>query len=151
ALLALAQAGPAGEQSRAQLVRALKPEDPDVRLNAALALAVGAVRTPEEGAVAAALLEGLGNPTATARQNAARAIRSPSGKAGATAVEPLLKLLADAEPAVREEAATTLANFGEHADRIVPAVRALHKHDDPDIRATAVGLLGNYRFGLRGK
>src|SRR5262245_59736024 len=151
-LVVVALLGPgafAAEKSPEQLQRDLRSEDRSVRLAAAVALSSASRGDAEQLRIVVVLAEGLTDPDPRVRAESARATRNLGGEAGMTAIPRLLGALADRDAEVREQAAVTLGNFSARAGTIQTALRELQRHPDPGVRATAVGLLGTRRLGLR--
>ena len=122
-----------GEPALEPLIEALQDEDPGVRHSAAYAL--GRIEEAKETEAGDALKELLSDANEPVRAAAARSL----GLLGATEAVPLLiERLHDA-PAVRANASSALAMFGDQA---VPALAEVLEDEDPNVRAAAAEALG---------
>lgn len=131
-----------------RLAKDLQSENKALRLKAAVGLSSERLAPELEDAVVAALLEGLNDQRAEAREQSARAVRNLGSRSGHRAIPDLLRALADSAPGVREQAVTTLANFPDRVEVIAPAARKLLTHRDAGVRQASTLLLGTNRFGL---
>jgi HEAT repeat protein len=133
-------------RSPSLLVEALRDENADVRLLAAMQLQGGPGRGAE---TARALVAALRDPHVGIRREAAAAL----GSVGPASWPVLREALADPDPRVRAGAAVALSwdetkdwrdRGPEEVKLFLPSLSALAKDGDSDVRLAAVGALGRY-------
>jgi HEAT repeat protein len=143
AILVLGDLGPAARDTVPDLTKLLKDARMPVRLKAAAAL----VRIDRQQAKVAVpvLCEGLKNGSLQDRLQTVQVL-GQIGPEGNDAVVPLLEVLIDAEPNLRNLAGMSLTQIGVAA---VPALKDTLGHKDASMRQAAAEALG--RLGPRAK
>jgi HEAT repeat protein len=128
--------GPAARAAVPDLLKALKDESPDVRLQVARTL----VRLhPPSGREAIGVLVAIFAQQSPERNDQAVEILGQIGEAGVPA---LSEALADQSPPVRAGAARSLGKIGPPARRAVPGLTAALKDPEESVRAAAAEALG---------
>jgi len=166
AALTLRKLGPAAAPAAAELVKALRDNDPRVAEQAMWALAfigspgLAAVPTltamvrdvtepnrvtaaavlgllkPSQAEPAAALIEATRSSDAELRRAAALALGG-LGAAALPGITPLVRLTTDQSRDVCQAAVIALGQLGGYAAQALPALRTLTKGDDPDLQSLA--------------
>jgi serine/threonine protein kinase/HEAT repeat protein len=114
---------PSSSTAGADLVRALKDKDRDVRWRAAIALG----ETPASSEVVLALVEAIEDPDDTVRWEAVKAL-GKLGSGAKEAVPALAAALYDEDEIFRHHAASALAAMGPDAEAAVPALIRAFRH-----------------------
>jgi hypothetical protein len=94
------------------------------------------------------LLNSLHAPDARLRRTAAEALAALAKRPDQAVVRELTGALTDAAPAVREQAALTLMQFGPAAQAAVPVLRHAFQDADDGVRAAAAGALARIQPAL---
>ncbi|MGQ9898600.1 MAG: TonB family protein [Acidobacteriota bacterium] len=166
AALTLRKLGPAAAPAAAELIKALRDEDPRVaeqalwtlafigspglaalptltamvrdadEPNRVIAAAVLGLLKPSQPEPAAALIEATRSSDAELRRTAALALGA-LGAAALPGITPLARLATDQSDAVRQSAVIALGRLGGYAAPALPVLRALATGDDPNLRSLA--------------
>jgi len=127
-----------GESAVPSLVLSLRDDDPSVRRQAAVALAM----LGEKGnAAAPALMDALHDPEPEVRAKAIRALQivAPGAK---EAIPALVELLKDSDGNVRARATEALGIIGQEDQSLVPLIVGMLRDAVPEVRGEAVEALG---------
>ncbi len=137
--------GPAAKIEVPFLVKALKNNDEDTRVGAAMLLGL---MGPDAAGAMPALVDRLDDPVTTVRAQAADAL-SKMGPGVAPFMPDLIDSLRDDDANVRISASFALGNIGPGAVKAVPALIKVLRDPDPWVRSNAAYALGKIGPGAK--
>ncbi len=137
--------GPAAKIEVPFLVKALKNNDEDTRVGAAMLLGL---MGPDAAGAMPALVDRLDDPVTTVRAQAADAL-SKMGPGVVQFMPDLIDSLRDDDANVRISASFALGNIGPGAVKAVPALAKVLRDPDPWVRSNAAYALGKIGPGAK--